>query len=65
MEETGKGFSTKLIHAGGHKDQYGSPVTPIYQTSTFAFESAEEGAKCFAGESDGFYLYQNRQSYYH
>ena len=29
-------------------------TTPIYQTSTFSFESAEHGADCFAGESDGF-----------
>jgi len=29
-------------------------ITPIYQTSTFAFESAEEGARCFSGESDGY-----------
>jgi len=27
---------------------------PIYQTSTFKFDSADHGAKCFAGESDGF-----------
>lgn len=47
-------FNSKLIHAGAHKDQYGSAVVPIYQTSTFAFDSAEHGAKCFAGESDGY-----------
>jgi methionine-gamma-lyase len=29
-------------------------VTPIYQTSTFEFESAEDGADRFAGRSDGF-----------
>ena len=48
------GFSTKLIHAGEIDDQFGSATTPIYQTSTFAFKSAEEGAKCFSGESDGY-----------
>ncbi len=48
------GFNSKLIHAGGIKDSKGSAVTPIYQTSTFSFKSAEEGAKCFTGESDGF-----------
>jgi len=48
------GFNTKLIHAGEINDQFGSATVPIYQTSTFAFESAEEGAKCFAGESDGY-----------
>ena len=48
------GFNSKLIHAGADKDKFGSATVPIYQTSTFAFESADEGAKCFSGESDGF-----------
>ena len=48
------GFNSKLIHAGADKDKFGSATVPIYQTSTFGFESADEGAKCFSGESDGF-----------
>ncbi len=48
------GFNSKLIHAGADKDKFGSATVPIYQTSTFAFETADEGAKCFAGESSGF-----------
>jgi len=48
------GFNTKLIHSGGPKDQLGSVITPIYQTSTFSFENADHGAACFAGESNGF-----------
>ena len=47
-------FNTKLIHGGEIKDQYGSAVVPIYQTSTFAFENAEHGAKCFSGEANGY-----------
>ena len=47
-------FDTKLIHAGHKPEQYHSVITPIYQTSTFAFESAEHGADCFAGDSDGY-----------
>jgi len=47
-------FNTKLIHAGDIDDQFGSATVPIYQTSTFSFESAEHGAKCFSGESDGY-----------
>lgn len=54
MNKKNTGFRTKLIHAGEIKDQFGSATVPIYQTSTFAFESAEEGAKCFSGESDGY-----------
>lgn len=47
-------FNTKLIHGGGYKDRYGSVNVPIFQSSTFEFESAEEGARCFLGESDGY-----------
>jgi len=48
------GFDTKLIHAGEHNDQFGSATVPIYQTSTFKFKSAQEGADCFSGASDGY-----------
>jgi methionine-gamma-lyase len=54
MEKKKKGFNSKLVHGGGFHDHLGSAVTPIYQTSTFSFESAEHGAQCFSGESDGY-----------
>jgi len=54
MNTKKSGFNTKLIHSGAFHDQFGSATVPIYQTSTFSFESAEEGAKCFSGESNGF-----------
>lgn len=54
MKNKNLGFTSKLIHGGGYKNKLGSVNVPIYQTSTFQFESAEEGAKCFAGESDGY-----------
>ena len=54
MDTINKGFDTKLVHAGDFEDQFGSAVTPIYQTSTFAFKSAEHGAKLFKGEEKGF-----------
>ncbi len=47
-------FNTKLIHAGHKPEPYHSVITPIYQTSTFSFETAEQGADCFAGDSDGY-----------
>lgn len=43
-----------MVHAGGFRDPLGSATTPIYQSSTFSFKSADHGAKCFAGESDGY-----------
>ncbi len=48
------GFFTKLVHAGAVHDPLGSAVTPIYQTSTFAFHNAQEGADRFAGKADGY-----------
>ena len=54
MENKKLKFDSKLIHAGMIEDQFGSATVPIYQTSTFSFESAEEGAKCFSGESNGY-----------
>jgi len=49
------GFKTKAIHAGQETDPAtGAVCTPIYQTSTFAFASADEGAARFSGEDDGY-----------
>lgn len=54
MSGEGKGRHSKAIH-GGHNaaDHRGAVSVPIYQTSTFAFPSAEEGAARFAGQSRG------------
>jgi methionine-gamma-lyase len=46
---------TTVIHAGQEPDPvYGGVSVPIYQSSTFAFESAEQGAARFAGKEAGF-----------
>lgn len=49
-----KGFGTKAIHGGYVKNQVGALATPIYQTSTFIFDSAEQGGRRFAGEEEGY-----------
>lgn len=54
MNTNGKEFSTKLIHSGSFDDAYGSATVPIYQTSTFKFRNAQEGADCFSGKSNGY-----------
>ncbi|MGB0938647.1 MAG: methionine gamma-lyase [Colwellia sp.] len=57
QENTTKTLSieTQAIHAGRINDeQFGSLATPIYQTSTFIFENAEQGASRFAGEEQGY-----------
>lgn len=49
------GRSTLTIHAGSDIDRTtGAVAPPIYQTSTFAFASCEQGAARFAGQEDGF-----------
>lgn len=49
-----KGFATNTIHAGNYKDEFGSLGLPIYQTSTFIFDSAEQGGRRFALEEGGY-----------
>lgn len=49
-----KGFNSLLVHGTGEHDPLGSVTTPIYQSSTFAFKSAEDGANCFSGASSGY-----------
>ncbi|TFB18881.1 methionine gamma-lyase [Filobacillus milosensis] len=50
-----RNFETEVVHVGyDSKDHLGSLSTPIYQTSTFTFESAEQGERRFAGEEDGY-----------
>jgi len=49
------GIKTRAVHAGQKPDAgYGGAATPIIQSSTFIYESAEEAAARFAGEDDGF-----------
>ncbi|MCP3031034.1 methionine gamma-lyase [Halobacillus sp. A1] len=46
---------TKFIHGGTREEPYhGSLSTPIFQTSTFTFPDAEEGALRFSGEKGGY-----------
>lgn len=53
--EQAKGFATRAIHAGhGERDPYGALTSPIYMTSTFEFDTAEQGAARFAGEEEGY-----------
>lgn len=49
-----KGFSTKAIHGGAAPNTFGALTAPIYQTSTFVFDSAEQGGRRFALEEGGY-----------
>ena len=49
-------LDTQFIHAGQHRDsEWGSLATPIYQTSTFCYDTVEEGQKKIMREIPGFY----------
>lgn len=48
------GFATQTIHGGSSKNTFGALTAPIYQTSTFIFDSAEQGGKRFALEEEGY-----------
>ena len=46
--------ATQVIHAGHVANEYGSLVSPLHQSATFVFDSAEQGGARFAGEEPGF-----------
>ena len=41
------GFATRQIHAGHMENAAGSLCAPIYQTSTFAFSTVQQGGFFF------------------
>ena len=47
-------FDTTAIHGSDGNDQFGSLVTPVYNTSTFIFDSTAQGAARFALEEPGY-----------
>ena len=47
-------FDSKCVHSGISEYEFGPVVPPIYQTSTFKFESAQHGGSLFKGEMDGY-----------
>ena len=48
-------FATEAVHGGqDHDPLTGAVSVPIYQTSSFVFESAEQGAARFAGKEKGY-----------
>ena len=48
------GFATRQIHAGKSENSAGALCNPIYQTSTFEFETVEQGGARFAGKEPGY-----------
>ena len=55
MTKRNKRIETSVIHDGyDAKEMLGSLTPPIFQTSTYTFETAEQGEKRFKGEEDGY-----------
>jgi len=50
------GFATRALHAGEHIGQPHFPAhtNAIFQTSTFTFETAKEGAELFSAQREGY-----------
>lgn len=52
-------INTNNISKSHKNNEIGSLATPIYQTSPFIFDSAEQGGRRFAGEESG-YIFNTR-----
>jgi methionine-gamma-lyase len=48
------GFSSAAIHAGHTQDPNYAHLTPIYASSTYVFDEAEQGMRRFKGEEKGY-----------
>lgn len=46
--------ATQAIHAGHEREAFGALVTPLYQSATFVFDSAQQGGERFAGNEPGY-----------
>lgn len=57
MHQTPKhGFATRAIHSGyDPMSEQGAITPPLHMTSTFAFETTEDGGAMFAGEKHGHF----------
>lgn len=48
------GFSSVAIHGGHESDPNYAHLTPIYASSTYVFDEAEQGMRRFSGEEKGY-----------
>src|SRR5215211_2646822 len=49
-----KGFGSAAIHEGHEQDPRYAHQTPVYASSTYVFDTAEQGMRRFSGEEEGF-----------
>src|SRR3978361_1445744 len=48
------GFGSAAIHAGHTQDPMYAHQTPIYVSSTYVYDTAEQGMRRFSGEEQGY-----------
>jgi methionine-gamma-lyase len=48
------GFGSTAIHSGHKTEGNYAHLTPIYATSTYVFDTAEQGMRRFSGKEDGY-----------
>lgn len=51
---TYQGFSSAAVHAGHEKDPRYAHLVPIYASSTYVFDTAEQGMDRFSGKEEGY-----------
>ena len=52
--KTYKGFGSLAIHAGHVQDPMYAHLTPIYASSTYVYDEAEQGMRRFSGKEPGY-----------
>ena len=48
------GFGSVAVHGGHHSEGHNAHVTPIYASSTYVFDNADQGMQRFSGEEKGY-----------
>jgi methionine-gamma-lyase len=48
------GFGSVAIHGGHRRDETNAHLTPVYASSTYVFDNAEQGMRRFSGEEKGY-----------
>src|SRR5215470_15974794 len=48
------GFGSLAIHGGHKQDPLYAHQTPIYASSTYVYDNAEQGMRRFSGEEEGY-----------
>ncbi|HVF96027.1 MAG TPA: PLP-dependent transferase, partial [Flavisolibacter sp.] len=49
-----KGFGSVAIHGGHTQDPNYAHQTPIYASSTYVYDTAEQGMRRFSGDEEGY-----------